>query len=432
MANVAFYRKVVVPPALFRRYEFNAQFQYAAVSFQAGVFQAVSHDASSRVSVEFVFPGYAYVGHAGFFRCVVEPGSQPGTVAVDVVEFVVGSVYFCVEAVQVQPTVFEVAVEHVVGVVLPFPTDFESRSVVGAVFVVVEFFSASVFEAAVVVAEGTTDSGMGLEVGAFPVSFFLFSFSDGSDSVVVDVSVSFCPPVMRVHVSPAGFDVQGSVEVFFGVLFFVEFASDSQKPVGSCGVGPGFVSVQVVVQVSSADGAIEAGLGDASVFPQAALEFAVEDEVSCRVQEVCQGQPAFVDGFCSGNDFDFSCFDEVDAVGCSLSAGAIFVTVPFYFVEGLEGAILADGDLSFFVFDVFCCQAGICFVFDDFVAIDEVAIGFGDGVPAAVDVDGAVVEVGFLVFCQGDDGTIFAGSGRPGRGRWSGISRCFGHFRCSF
>ena len=117
LANVAFYCEVVVPPALFRRYEFNAQFQYAAVSFQAGVFQAVSEDAPAGVSVEFVFPGYAYVGHAGFFRCVVEPGSQPGTVAVDVVEFVVGSVYFCVEAVQVQPTVFEVAVEHVVGVV---------------------------------------------------------------------------------------------------------------------------------------------------------------------------------------------------------------------------------------------------------------------------------------------------------------------------
>ena len=127
-------------------------------------------------------------------------------------------------------------------------------------------------------------------------------------------------------------------------------------------MGPGFVSVQVVVQVSSADGAIEAGLGDASVFPQAALEFAVEDEVSCRVQEVCQGQPAFVDGFCSGDDFGFSCFDEVDAVSVNaIDAGA----VPFYFVEGLEGSFFADGDLSFFVFDVFCCQAGICIGLDD-------------------------------------------------------------------
>lgn len=229
-------------------------------------------------------------------------------------------------------------------------------------------------------------------------SFCFLSY--GSDSVVVDVSVSFCPPVMRVHVSPAGFDVQGSVEVFFGVLFFVEFASDSQKPVGSCGVGPGFVSVQVVVQVSSADGAIEAGLGDASVFPQAALEFAVEDEVSCRVQEVCQGQPAFVDGFCSGDDFGFSCFDEVDAVSVNaIDAGA----VPFYFVEGLEGSFFADGDLSFFVFDVFCRQAGICFVFDDFVAWDKRTVGVGYGFLSSVEVDSAVTETGRFFFCQDDD-----------------------------
>ena len=155
-----------------------------------------------------------------------------------------------------------------------------------------------------------------------------------------------------------------------------------------------------------ADGAIEAGLGNASVFPQAALEFAVEDGVSCRVQEVCQGQPAFVDGFCSGGTTSVS--PVLTRSMLSPSTLSMPGAVPFYFVEGLEGAILADGDLSFFVFDVFCCQAGICFVFDDFVAWDKRTVGVGYGFLSSVEVDGAVVEVGFLVFCQGDDGTIFA------------------------
>ncbi|MCZ4064983.1 hypothetical protein NB636_04545 [Oxalobacter aliiformigenes] len=67
---------------------------------------------------------------------------------------------------------------------------------------------------------------------------------------------------------------------------------------------------------------------------------------------------------------------------------------------------MADGDLSVLVCGVFRCQSGSAVVFDDFIALGKITVGVGYGFSAGVDVDGAVVESGYPVFCQGDDSAV--------------------------